>query len=505
MANPPRSMAVKPANAPESFPMGVRAPATMTASAIPAPPVPAGLVTSRKPHLIGPLSSGHMSEILTAALAGASADELAALPLPDSYRAALVKRGETGIFDGMESSDKDPRRSLHVEEVPLPELAPDEAYVAVMASSINFNTVWTSIFEPLPTFGFLDRLGKEGPWAARHALDYHVVGSDAAGVVLRTGSAVRNWKVGDKVTVHCNYVDDQDPSAHDDSMLASNQRIWGFESNFGGLADLALVKANQLMPKPRHLSWEEAAINALCNSTAYRMLVSHNGAPVKPGDRVLVWGASGGLGSYAVQHVLNGGGTPVGVVSSADKVALLHDLGVEAVIDRKEAGYRFWSDEHTQDESEWRRLGKDIRALVGVEPEIVFEHPGRQTMGASVFACKRAGTVVTCAATSGYMIEYDNRHLWMKLKTIKGSHFANYCEAWSANQAIIDGRILPPLSAVHTLDQVGEAAYQVHHNLHEGKIGVLCLAPEEGLGIDDPELRAKVGEDRITLFRRHGA
>ena len=117
------------------------------------------------------------------------------------------------MFDGMESSDKDPRKSLHVQEVPLPELAPDEAYLAVMASSINFNTVWTSIFEPLPTFGFLDRLAKEGPWAARHALDYHVVGSDASGVVLRTGSAVRNWKVGDKVTVHCNYVDDQDPSA----------------------------------------------------------------------------------------------------------------------------------------------------------------------------------------------------------------------------------------------------------------------------------------------------
>ena len=103
-----------------------------------------------------------MSDILRAALAGATADELAGLPMPDSYRAAVVKRGETTMFEGMESADKDPRRSLHVEEVPLPELAPDEAYVAVMASSINFNTVWTSIFEPLPTFGFLDRLGQGG-------------------------------------------------------------------------------------------------------------------------------------------------------------------------------------------------------------------------------------------------------------------------------------------------------------------------------------------------------
>jgi crotonyl-CoA reductase len=445
-----------------------------------------------------------MSEILEAALRGATGDELAALPLPDTYRAAFVRREDTSMFDGMPSEEKDPRKSLHVGEVALPELAPDEAYVAVMASSINFNTVWTSIFEPLPTFGFLDRLGKESVWGKRHALDYHVVGSDASGVVLRTGSLVRKWKPGDKVTVHCNHVDDQDPSAHDDSMLAANQRIWGFESNFGGLADIAVVKANQLMPKPAHLSWEEAAINALCNSTAYRMLVSHNGKPVTQGDRVLVWGASGGLGSFAVQYVLNAGGIPVGVVSSPEKVELLHELGVEAVIDRRAAGYRFWKDEHTQDEGEWRRFGKDVRALVGDDPDIVFEHPGRQTMGASVFACKRAGTVVTCAATSGYMIEYDNRHLWMKLKTIKGSHFANYREAWDANRLVCEGKIVPPLSAVFPLTEVGEAAAQVHGNLHEGKIGVLCLAPGEGLGIDDPALRADLGEERLTLFRRKG-
>jgi crotonyl-CoA reductase len=103
------------------------------------------------------------------------------------------------------------------------------------------------------------------------------------------------------------------------------------------------------------------------------------------------------------------------------------------------------------------------------------------------------------------MIEYDNRHLWMKLKSIKSSHFANYAEAWDANQLIAKGKIQPILSAVHSLEDAGEAAYQVHHNLHEGKIGVLCLAPTEGLGIDDPEFRDKVGEDKITLFRRHGA
>ena len=444
-----------------------------------------------------------MSEILDAVRSGASSETLAATPMPATTRAVFVRRDEQDMFSGLASADKDPRRSLHVDEVPVPELAPDEVYLAVMASSINFNSVWTSIFEPLSTFGFLDRLAKESYWGRRHALDYHVIGSDACGVILRAGTEVRNWKVGDEVTVHCNYVDDQDPSGHDDSMLAGNQRIWGFETNFGGLADICVVKANQLMPKPTHLTWEEAAVNALCNSTAYRMLVSRNGAPVTQGDKVLIWGASGGIGSFAVQHVLNSGGTPIGVVSSADKVDTLLELGCRHVINRREKDYKFWKDDHTQDESEWRRLGKDIRALVGDDPDIVFEHPGRSTMGASVFVAKRGGTIVTCAATSGYMIEYDNRHLWMKLKTIKGSHFSNYREAWAANQTIIDAKVVAPLSAVFALEETGEAAYEVHHNRHEGKIGILCAAPREGLGVTNPELRARVGEERLTIFRRH--
>jgi len=446
-----------------------------------------------------------MHDIARAIVDGAPAEDIAALAIPESYRAAVVVRDEAEMFSGLPSEAKDPRKSLHVQDVATPELAPDEAYVAVMASAINFNTVWTSIFEPLPTFGFLDRLGKESRWGARHALPYHVVGSDGSGVVLKVGDAVRNWKPGDRVTIHCNYVDDQDPSSHDDAMLAANQRIWGFESNFGGLADLTVVKANQLMPKPAHLSWEEAACNALCNSTSYRMLVSKHAAAMKQGDTVLIWGASGGLGGYAVQYVLNGGGTPVGVVSSADKVALLHELGCDAVIDRKAEGFRFWKDEHTQDEGEWRRLGKRVRELVGTDPDVVFEHPGRQTFGASVFVAARGGTIVTCAATSGFMIEYDNRHLWMKLKRIVSSHFANYAEASAANRLVAQGRIQPILSAVYPLAEVGEAAYQVHHNLHEGKLGVLCLSPQEGLGIDDPAFREQVGEDKITLFRRHGA
>jgi crotonyl-CoA reductase len=405
------------------------------------------------------------------------------------------------MFEGLDSRDKDPRKSLHVDQVDLPELGPGEALVAVMASAINYNTVWTSIFEPVSTFGFLERYGRTSPLAKKHDLPYHIVGSDLAGVVLATGPGVHTWKPGAEVVAHCLSVELESPDGHNDTMLDPEQRIWGFETNFGGLAEIALVKSNQLMPKPAHLTWEEAASPGLVNSTAYRQLVSRNGAGMKQGDNVLIWGASGGLGSYATQFALNGGATPICVVSSEEKAEIARKMGAELIINRAEEDYKFWKDENTQDQKEWRRFGAKIRELTGGEdPDIVFEHPGRETFGASVFVARKGGTIVTCASTSGYMHQYDNRYLWMNLKSIIGSHFANYREAWEANRLVAKGLIHPTLSEVYSLDDVGQAALDVHKNQHQGKVGVLCLAPEEGLGVRDEEMRAK-HIDGINRFR----
>ena len=432
-----------------------------------------------------------MTTILDAALSDSPAD-VADLPVPESTRAITVHRDEADMFDGVASRDKDPRKSLHLDEVPVPELGPGEALIAVMASSINYNTVWTSIFEPVSTFGFLDRYGRTSPLAKRHDLPYHIIGSDAAGIVLRVGAGVNAWKPGDAVIAHCLSVELESPMGHNDTMLDPEQRIWGFETNFGGLADVALVKANQLLPKPAHLTWEEAAAPGLVNSTAYRQLVSRNGAGMKQGDVVLIWGASGGLGSYATQYAVNGGAIPVCVVSSEEKADLCRAMGAELVIDRRAEDYRFWKDDSTQDPKEWQRLGRRIRELTGGDdPDIVFEHPGRETFGASVYVTRKGGTIVTCASTSGFVHEYDNRYLWMNLKSIVGSHFANYREAYEANRLISRGFIHPTLSKTITLPEAGEAAYEVHRNLHQGKVGVLCLAPETGLGVTDPEMRER--------------
>ncbi|MGI8645101.1 MAG: crotonyl-CoA carboxylase/reductase [Nocardioides sp.] len=443
-----------------------------------------------------------MQHIIDAILAGDTAPaDYADLDLPESYRGITVHADEVDMFDGVESKDKDPRRSLHLDDVPLPELGPGEALVAVMASAINYNTVWTSIFEPVSTFGFLERYGRMSPLSSRHNLPYHVVGSDLAGVVLATGPGVHRWHPGDEVVAHCLSVELESPDGHNDTMLDPEQRIWGFETNFGGLAEIALVKSNQLMPKPGHLTWEEAASPGLVNSTAYRQLVSRNGAGMKQGDNVLVWGASGGLGGFATQYALNGGATPVCVVSSEEKAAVCRAMGAELIINRSEEDYRFWTDESTQDQQEWRRLGARIRELTGGEDvDIVFEHPGRETFGASVFAARKGGTIVTCASTSGYLQQYDNRYLWMNLKRIIGSHFANYRESWEANRLIAKGMIHPTLSRTYPMEEAGQAALDVHRNAHQGKVGVLCLAPTEGLGVRDPEMRERHLE-AINRFR----
>ena len=163
------------------------------------------------------------------------------MPIPDTYLAATLHKSDEQMFAGRASRDKDPRESLHIEQVPTPELAAGEALIAVMASSINYNTVWSSIFEPVSTFGFLDRYARTNPDATRHNRNYHVLGSDASGVVLQTGPGVHTWNPGDRVVAHCLSVELESPLGHNDTMMDPEQRIWGFETNFGGLAQLAIT------------------------------------------------------------------------------------------------------------------------------------------------------------------------------------------------------------------------------------------------------------------------
>ena len=257
------------------------------------------------------------------------------------------------------------------------------------------------------------------------------------------------------------------------------------------------------MPKPAHLTWEEAAVNGLCASTSYRMLVGRHAARMKQGDNVFIWGATGGIGAYATQLVLNGGGTPVGVVSSEDRAKLLKAMGCENVIDR---GPRATSSGRTSTPRTRASGAGSARRCARSSartPTSCSSTPAARPWAPRCSSPSAAAPVVTCAATSGFMIEYDNRHLWMKLKTHRSSHFANYQEAWDMNRLIDRGAIQPVMSAVYPREHVGEAARRVHRNEAEGKLGASVPGPEAGLGIADPRKREAIGEDRITLFQRH--
>ena len=201
-----------------------------------------------------------MEQIRDAIMSGdRSAETYAAMPIPESHRATTVHKDEVGMFRGPEEPRQGPAQEPAPGRGAGARARPGEALVAVMASAINYNTVWTSIFEPVSTFGFLERYGRTSEFAKRHDLPYHVVGSDLAGVVLRTGPGVTKWQPGTEVVVALSRWNSRTPDGHNDTMMDPQQRIWGFETNFGGLAEPAIVKANQLMPKPAHLSWEEAA------------------------------------------------------------------------------------------------------------------------------------------------------------------------------------------------------------------------------------------------------
>ncbi|MGA5896277.1 crotonyl-CoA carboxylase/reductase [Streptomyces venetus] len=439
-----------------------------------------------------------MDSLTEAVLAGAPAKVLEREQVPEQYTAAHLRAEDVGMFG--DGGDKDVRRSIRVGSVPMPELAPDEVLVAVMASAINYNTVWSATFEPVPTFGFLERFGRLGGLATRHDLPHHVIGSDGAGVVVRVGSAVRNWQAGNHVVVSCVQVDDQEPATHADAMLGAGQRIWGYETNFGGLAHYSVVKASQLLPKPAHLTWEEAASVLLTAATSYRMLISDKGARIKLGDIVLIWGATGGLGAFAVQLVKAAGGIPVGVVSSESKAKVLRALGCDVIINRAETGLgRADTPEETIEQG--KRLGRIIRQEVGEDPHVAFDYIGRATFGVSTFVVRRGGTVVTCGSSTGYQHAYDNRYLWMNSKRIIGSHAANLQEQAELNRLVAQGRISPVLSTVYSLDEVGEAARLVQNNEHIGKVGVLCLAPREGLGVTDPALRERIGAAALNPVR----
>jgi crotonyl-CoA carboxylase/reductase len=366
-----------------------------------------------------------------------------------------------------------PRDAFRLEEIEVPEPAAMEVVVRVMAAGVNYNNVWAALGEPVSVFRY-------------HAEDHHIGGSDASGVVWKVGEGVTRWQPGDEVVIHCNQASYEDPEVHGlDPMAAPSQRIWGYETTWGSFAQFCKVQAQQLLPKPPALTWEEAASYGLTYFTAYRMLMRQ--ARLSAGQRVLVWGAAGGLGVFALQLCRLAGARAVGVISSESKRDICRELGACDVINRNDFNGMMRRGGETPEEEkarfkESRRFCKVLEEKLGGAPDIVFEHVGRATFPTSVLAARPFGTVVICAGTTGYNLDFDVRYLWMKQKRILGSHFANAYECHKANELIESGEIRPVLWRTLRFDQVPEAHQLMKDNQHLGKIAILVGAEAEGLG-----------------------
>ncbi len=253
----------------------------------------------------------------------------------------------------------------------MPEPGAFEVIVRVMAAGVNYNNVWAALGQPVGVWRYGDH----------PEYGHHIGGSDASGVVWKVGEGVTRWKPGDEVVIHCNMASYEDPEVHGlDPMAAPSQMIWGYETTWGSFAQFTKVQAQQLLPKPKNLTWEEAASYGLVYFTAYRMLIDQ--CNLQAGQQGADLGrAPGGLGVFAVQLCAMTGAECVGVVSSKEKGELVEQLGATGYIDRNEFKGMMRKGGETPDEEkerfkESRRFGKAVKEILGDSPDIVFEHVG---------------------------------------------------------------------------------------------------------------------------------
>jgi len=383
----------------------------------------------------------------------------------------------------------EPDQAMQVEVVETPAIDSNEVLVLVMAAGVNYNGVWACLGTPISTFDV-------------HKAPYHIAGSDASGIVWKVGDKVKRWKVGDEVVIHCNQDDGDDEECNGgDPMFSPSQRIWGYETPDGSFAQFTRVQAQQLMKRPQHLTWEESACYTLTLATAYRMLFGHRPHILRPGHNVLVWGASGGLGSFAIQLINTAGANAIGVISDESKREFVLQLGAKGVLNRKD--FNCWGQMPTVNTEEYktwfgevRKFGKAIWDITGKgnNVEMVFEHPGEATFPVSLFVVKRGGMVVICAGTTGYNLTMDARYLWMHQKRVQGSHFANLLQASQANQLMLERRIEPCMSEVFDWADIPAAHMKMLKNEHKpGNMAVLVSAPTTGLRTVEDAREAGLG------------
>ncbi len=368
-----------------------------------------------------------------------------------------------------------PLQSFQEEVVDVPEVGFDEVLIKVKSVGINYNGLWAAMGSPASPTLF-------------HGKDFHIAGSDAAGVIWKVGDGLVNnpgfqFQVGDEVIVHCSQSCGLcDECNGGDTMLCTSQKIYGYETPYGAFAQYTAVKATQLLKKPKHLRWEEAGSYMLTYATAWNMLFGYPPHDLKPGMNVLVWGASGGLGTVAIQLIKLAGANAIAVTSSDEKGERCVELGAKGYINRN--NFDCWGAlPNTEDKEayskylkEVRKFGKAIWGITGkgVNPDIVFEHVGKNTMPVSCYLVKTGGMVVFCGATTGFNLTMDASYIWMRQKRIQGSHFSSLKDLSTGNKLIEQQKFKLKVSNKYTWKELPQAHADMLENKHTfGNMSVL--------------------------------
>lgn len=313
-----------------------------------------------------------------------------------------------------------------VSDHPLPTADAGHVVIRVRASSFNYHDVFTvrgmpGIKVPLPV----------------------VLGLDMAGEIVEIGAGVSGWTVSERVLVN---------------PLNKAKGLMG-EMLDGGMAEYCRVAADQLIAMPAGVSFEEAAALPVAYGTAHRMLITH--ATVKAGDRVLILGASGGVGTGCIILAKHLGAHVIACTSSAEKMRKLEEFGADEVINVREVDFSKWAIEH---------YGKPQRRSYEGGVDVVINFTGGDTWQPSLRCLKRGGKLLVCGATAGYDPKEDLRYVWSFELKILGSNSFYDDDLRALMKLIAQGKMRPVIDKVLPLDQAREGLRLIQDREVIGKV-----------------------------------
>jgi alcohol dehydrogenase len=315
-----------------------------------------------------------------------------------------------------------------VSDHPVPAAIEGHVVIRVRASSFNYHDVFTvrgmpGIKVPLPV----------------------VLGLDMAGEISEVGRGVTGWQPGNRVLVN---------------PLNKKKGLMG-EMLDGGMAEYCLVAADQLVAMPEDVSFEEAASLPVAYGTAHRMLINHN--TVHQGERVLILGASGGVGTGCVILAKHLGAEVIACTSSPEKMQKLRELGADEVLNVKEVDFSKWAVE---------KYGKPQRRSHEGGVDVVINFTGGDTWHPSLRCLKRGGKLLVCGATAGYDPKEDLRYIWSFELKIIGSNSFYDDDLQALMKLISQGRMRPVIDKVLPLEQAREGLRLIRDREVIGKIVV---------------------------------